>query len=280
MKNKKGFTLAELLIVVAIIGVLVAISIPIFTGQLKKSRAAVDRANVRSGKAAAVAQYLTDGFVGEQTYYYDAAKGTVVLDASGIKGYGKSDEDLTGNLDDYATGIPKDGYVAITIKEDGTIEAAWNGSGSGKKGTVDQNAQAFVQYRTEKSKNTMSEWLGDIHNKHYRNWKKGESITIAGTVYISLTNENTISGSSTTTAENVTSQLESLVSSSGTAFAVTETTKVLVYSEIIDKKTPIAKGTVVYGGRGYQDAPQYYVALTDTTAESVLTDTSIYAVVH
>ena len=30
-KNKKGFTLAELLLVVAIIGVLVAISIPIFT---------------------------------------------------------------------------------------------------------------------------------------------------------------------------------------------------------------------------------------------------------
>lgn len=35
-KNKQGFTLAELLIVVAIIAVLVAISIPIFSSQLKK----------------------------------------------------------------------------------------------------------------------------------------------------------------------------------------------------------------------------------------------------
>ena len=30
--NKKGFTLAELLVVVAIIAILVAVSIPIFTG--------------------------------------------------------------------------------------------------------------------------------------------------------------------------------------------------------------------------------------------------------
>ena len=36
--EKKGFTLAELLIVVAIIVVLVAISIPIFNSQLEKAR--------------------------------------------------------------------------------------------------------------------------------------------------------------------------------------------------------------------------------------------------
>lgn len=47
-KSEKGFTLAELLIVVAIIGVLVAISIPMFSGQLEKSRRAVDMANCRS----------------------------------------------------------------------------------------------------------------------------------------------------------------------------------------------------------------------------------------
>ena len=45
--NKKGFTLAELLIVVAIIAVLVAIAIPIFTSQLEKSREATDIADAR-----------------------------------------------------------------------------------------------------------------------------------------------------------------------------------------------------------------------------------------
>lgn len=47
-KNTKGFTLAELLIVVAVIAVLVAISIPVFTSQLHKARVAADWANVRA----------------------------------------------------------------------------------------------------------------------------------------------------------------------------------------------------------------------------------------
>ena len=51
MKNKRGFTLAELLIVVAITAVLVAVSIPIFTSQLEKSREATDLANVRAAYA-------------------------------------------------------------------------------------------------------------------------------------------------------------------------------------------------------------------------------------
>ena len=52
-ENKKGFTLAELLIVVAIIAVLVAISIPIFNSQLEKSRDAVTVANIRAAYAQA-----------------------------------------------------------------------------------------------------------------------------------------------------------------------------------------------------------------------------------
>ena len=59
--NRKGFTLAELLIVVAIIAVLVAIAIPVFTTQLEKSREATDAANVRSAYATLVADYLDGG---------------------------------------------------------------------------------------------------------------------------------------------------------------------------------------------------------------------------
>ena len=52
-QKKKGFTLAELLIVVAIIAVLVAISIPIFTRQLERARDAASVANLRSAYAVA-----------------------------------------------------------------------------------------------------------------------------------------------------------------------------------------------------------------------------------
>ena len=67
-KNKKGFTLAELLIVVAIIAVLVAISIPVFSTQLEKSREGVDAANIRSAYAEVVAARMGAG----NTEYYKA----------------------------------------------------------------------------------------------------------------------------------------------------------------------------------------------------------------
>ena len=58
MKKDEGFTLAELLIVVAIIGVLVAISIPVFSSQLEKSREATDLANVRAAYAQIMAEAI------------------------------------------------------------------------------------------------------------------------------------------------------------------------------------------------------------------------------
>ena len=50
-QNRNGFTLMEMLIVIAIIAVLIIIVIPVFASQLEKAREAADLANVRSAYA-------------------------------------------------------------------------------------------------------------------------------------------------------------------------------------------------------------------------------------
>ena len=84
-KNEKGFTLAELLIVVAIIGVLVAISIPIFTAQLNKAKQAADVANARSIYAAVVADYLDDEKVDNKPTGTVTKGGTITVGSETFK---------------------------------------------------------------------------------------------------------------------------------------------------------------------------------------------------
>ena len=68
--NKKGFTLAELLIVLAIMAILIEIAIPVFSAQLEKARHSVDENSARSAKSLAEAHYMLEHVGGD----YKASK--------------------------------------------------------------------------------------------------------------------------------------------------------------------------------------------------------------
>ena len=104
--NKKGFTLAELLIVVAIIAVLVAISIPIFSSQLEKAREAVDAANIRAAYAECMTAIITDGDSADLSGYDVTLKQTV--------NSWQNSFDFPENLEEGTTAPAKDGTVTFT----------------------------------------------------------------------------------------------------------------------------------------------------------------------
>lgn len=110
IKSSKGFTLMEMLIVVAIIAVLVAIAIPTFTTSLNKARVATDEANIRSGYASVMAEVLTNQISTEDTTNKGQAVSKVYTLA--VDGTVKGD-DITNDADAYSTlGQPKTGETA------------------------------------------------------------------------------------------------------------------------------------------------------------------------
>lgn len=123
--NKKGFTLAELLVVVAIIGVLVAVSIPIFTSQLEKSRDAATLANLRAAYAEASAAYLTgtDSANADVTMNANDEGGTVVVSNVNILSTDANYGTEASNLPFSVTAIAKksDATATFAFATNGTV---------------------------------------------------------------------------------------------------------------------------------------------------------------
>lgn len=113
--NKKGFTMAELLIVVAIIAVLVAIAIPVFTTQLEKSRCATDIANFRSSYSEAVANALADNKAGTGSEYKANHTNQTTFEAA------VDNTDMTDAMKTEAKKVTIGSTIKVSVDKDGKI---------------------------------------------------------------------------------------------------------------------------------------------------------------
>jgi prepilin-type N-terminal cleavage/methylation domain-containing protein len=120
-KNQKGFTLIELMIVIAIIGILAAIAIPQFNAYRKRSFNAAANADLRNAATAQEAY-----FVDEQTY--TQVTGLIISSTYGV----------------YLSESVQLVIVAASTDSDEYVMKAWNEKGdqsyvvSGPGGTVEK----------------------------------------------------------------------------------------------------------------------------------------------
>lgn len=109
-------------------GVLVAVSIPIFTSQLQKARLATNQANARAAYAAVEAQYLLDD-TKTGNYTYDASKGQLKTAAdTDAVAISKTDISSWETTDKVGTGSDTLGsktYTSwtLTVGTEGTVTA-------------------------------------------------------------------------------------------------------------------------------------------------------------
>lgn len=174
-KRNMGFTLAELLIVVAILGVLISVAVPLFGAQRERANIAVDQATMRNAYAHFVAESLTGDVKTDTLYYYDAASQSFVTTRP-ANGYGKSKTDA-GNWwtgVGTASGTPNSSgkhpaALALRVDDAGSVEFRWGGgayTGLNVTGAEDYqtlaNGAKFTEVHTKNGKQITCEYVEEF----------------------------------------------------------------------------------------------------------------------
>lgn len=272
-KNQKGFTLAELLIVVAIIAVLVAIGIPIFTSQLEKSREATDLSNVRSAYAEVMMAAITADnsavYTGNGQTIYNADTGDYSATVQPLKqkqnGWQtKTPLNIGGVSSDagnpYWIGVPAaNGYCKITYHvTDDYVSFEWSGidssGGSDSSGTGDSSGNTGTNGK-ENITGSLNVTLTPYPTDGF-NGTRGNVYSYEGKIYVCIISQKYEAGQTPTGAYQW--QFPELKKDA----------RVLTQADMVDVGGNNMQLTNVKRGDLYTDGTNYYICHIDSTVET------------